>query len=121
MARDVVIDASVASKWILPEPDSNAALAILHEDDVTFHAPELCLAEVLNVLWKRVRRGQLTNDEALAAHDLALELPVRQHAHQPIVTSAFAIALQYEITVYDALYVALARSLGTELITADAG
>jgi predicted nucleic acid-binding protein len=46
-----VIDASVAVKWVLAEPDSVQALALRQHD---LAAPELLVAECANVLWKHV-------------------------------------------------------------------
>jgi predicted nucleic acid-binding protein len=119
MPHDVVIDASLASKWVLPERDSGAALAILRQEDIVFHAPELCVAELVNILWKRVKRGELSPREAIDTLELVRALPVRHHPHEPLADSALAIAIEFDITAYDALYVAVARGLGAEVITAD--
>jgi predicted nucleic acid-binding protein len=119
MERHLVVDASVAAKWILAESGSEAAWELLDNDELTLHAPELCIAELTNTLWKRVRRGELKPFEAIEASGLLRDLPMEEHAHKPIVLSALAIALQQNITVYDALYVALALSLETTVITAD--
>jgi predicted nucleic acid-binding protein len=53
-----VVDASVAVKWYLPEPESDAAGRLLDpEHDLI--APDLLFAEVGNALWKRWRRGEI--------------------------------------------------------------
>jgi predicted nucleic acid-binding protein len=51
----IVIDASVAVKWVVREPDSDAADALL--DDIELIAPVLWLAEAANVLWRRACIG----------------------------------------------------------------
>lgn len=59
----VVIDASIALKWVLDEADAQAADALLDEELI---APALWLVEAANALWRRVTRGKLTAEEAQA-------------------------------------------------------
>lgn len=118
MNEDVVIDASVAAKWVLLEAGSDAAAELLRPG-IAMHTPELCLAELSNVLWKRARRGELTHAEAADALKIAMDLPVRHHPHAPLAPDALLISLEFDITAYDAFYVALARSLDAVMITAD--
>jgi hypothetical protein len=64
-----VIDASVGLKWVLPEPDAAAALALrdrLRETGAPAHVPDLFWAETANVLWRLTRSaaGGLEPDEA---------------------------------------------------------
>jgi predicted nucleic acid-binding protein len=62
----LVIDASVAVKWVIPEPDSERA-----ELDRGLVAPDVLFAACANALWKKVRRGELTKGEAeIAAQTL---------------------------------------------------
>jgi predicted nucleic acid-binding protein len=51
----VVVDASVAIKWFIQEPDRTAARLLL-EPDKRLLAPELLVAEVANAIWKRSSR-----------------------------------------------------------------
>lgn len=59
----LVVDASVALKWVLQEPDSDLAEALARTDE-TLLVPDFWLAEATNVLWLQVRRRLLTPDEA---------------------------------------------------------
>jgi hypothetical protein len=62
----LVVDASVALKWVLEEPDSPAAEALLRiEPDLLI--PDFWLWEATNVLWVQVRRKLFTPDEAREA------------------------------------------------------
>ena len=61
----IVLDASVALKWVLPEDDSDIA-SRLHEWG-PLHAPDVLLIESANALWVRVRRGDMTPADAKAA------------------------------------------------------
>jgi predicted nucleic acid-binding protein len=49
----------VAAKWLVPEPGSAEAEAILAQE-TDIHAPALLLEEIANVLFLKVRRGELT-------------------------------------------------------------
>jgi predicted nucleic acid-binding protein len=113
-----VVDASVVLKWFVPEIHSDAAhrlLAATHQ----FLSPDLLFPEVGNAIWKKVRRGELTAEqgERLAADisNVALEtVPTRG-----LMIDAQALAIATGLTVYDAIYLALAVRLETALITAD--
>jgi predicted nucleic acid-binding protein len=113
-----VVDASVVAKWFIPEVHSDAALRIL-EDAADLLAPDLLVAELGNVLWKKVRLGELRaleGREILAAFEAA---PLRIHPSSPLLELAFEIAITTRRSVYDCLYVALAASNDCRMITAD--
>ena len=57
----IVVDASVAWKWVLHEPRTEAALALKEEELI---APALWLAEAANALWRHVRLGELDRKQA---------------------------------------------------------
>jgi predicted nucleic acid-binding protein len=59
----IVVDASVALKWFLPEPDSAKAEELLGSHDILV-APTLIVSEVCNAVWKRLRRGETTAQHA---------------------------------------------------------
>ena len=113
-----VVDASVAVKWLVPEIHTQEAELLLDSTHVLL-APELLYAEVGNALWKRVRRRELSGEEASlvlgALHRFTLEVtPTRA-----LVNSALELALQADCTVYDGLYLALAIHDECRLVTAD--
>jgi predicted nucleic acid-binding protein len=64
-AERFVIDASIAVKWVVEEPGTASALSLLNQGRLL--APELLVAECANILWKKVRRGELSKDEAVLA------------------------------------------------------
>lgn len=57
----VVIDASVALKWVVPEDGSEAARALRRFELI---APNIWLAEVANALWRHVLRAELEQRQA---------------------------------------------------------
>lgn len=113
-----VVDASLVVKWFVPEIHSDAAqrwLAASHE----YVAPDLLFPEVGNAVWKKVRREELTADEA---HRLVADLErvaVETIGMRGLLPDAVALALEADITVYDATYLTLAVRLDTEVITGD--
>jgi predicted nucleic acid-binding protein len=116
---DLVIDASVAVKWFLPEIHSDEAQRLL---DVRFrrHVPMQLYPEVANVVWKRVHLSrELTADEGREILRHLIMMPLEVHPTTPLLESAFDIAVTAGRTVYDSLYVALAAALGCKLVTAD--
>jgi predicted nucleic acid-binding protein len=117
-----VVDASVLTKWFVErnEPDRERAVALkeIHVSGrSTIQVTELTFLEVLNA----VRYGSGASEEhgsrAVAALE-ALQLKVTDADFQ-LLRKANAIAWAYKITIYDALYVALAEQVGYPLITAD--
>jgi predicted nucleic acid-binding protein len=69
-----VIDASVAIKWVIDEPGTQQAL-LLRQHPLS--APDLLVPECANILWKKVRRQELTRDEATLAAGLLERADVR--------------------------------------------
>lgn len=59
----LIVDASVAAKWVLDEAGSDEARALLTQ---TVAAPDLIYAEVFNAVHKRVRRGEATEEMLVA-------------------------------------------------------
>jgi predicted nucleic acid-binding protein len=117
-----VVDASVLVKWFLHQQEANRdralALRELHiSGRSTIFIPQLALLEVLNAV--RFSPTAKEEDGALALEaleDLHLETKPPEIA---LVRKANAIAWAYKITIYDAVYVALAEQVGYPLITAD--
>lgn len=112
----IVVDASVTLKWVLNEPGTEAALALL-ADELT--APELWLAEAANALWRHVRLGETSAAEALARIDELANAPVASVSIKPYVRRALQIATATRHPVYDCLYLALAEGEKTYVVTDD--
>lgn len=113
-----VIDASVVAAALFQEAHAEAARALLVAD-CELHAPDLILAEVGNVIWKRHGRKEI--DEAEARQMLAdcLRLPLKVVPSGDLVEPALALALRTKRTVYDCLYLALAIGTKAVLVSAD--
>ena len=121
MEKDqIVIDASIVVKWFLEEPYSPQALTLRDKyitRKIILHAPSIMLYEILNVLMKS---GCFKADELLEICNSLNKYGFRLHELEgELKKSAVKIAVQNDITVYDASYVALALKLNSKLYTAD--
>jgi predicted nucleic acid-binding protein len=116
-----VIDASVLVKLFLPEAGSESATVLLESAGIERRrvVPDLAPVECANVLRTSVRRGILS--AAVAQQSVAdlRRLPVDVWPSDELLEPAFDLALSYNITVYDAVYIALAVAIDLPLITAD--
>jgi predicted nucleic acid-binding protein len=120
-----VVDASVAAKWFLPSVNEtlvDEAVQLLTdyaEDKVRFIVPDIFWAEFGNIVWKAVRQGRWLRNAAESAVSSLREQRLPTTPSKDLLTEALNIALTFDRTVYDSLYVALAWTRGSELITAD--
>jgi predicted nucleic acid-binding protein len=114
----IVVDASVAVKWFLPEPHSLQALRLL-EGERELLAPDLIWAEVGNVLWKRWRQGELVDENARTILKDLRKVPLLIHPADEIAEVAWSFASQFQRSFYDSLYLALASSQSCIMVTAD--
>ena len=111
-----VVDASVAAKWLAPEPDSPQAEALLTEDLIV---PDLLYAEVGNILWKKQLRGEMDGATALVGARWLLQVPLQVHSSASLLADALALALQLQHPAYACFYLALAQRMDAPLVTAD--
>ncbi len=113
-----VVDASIAVKWFVRENLHDEAHRLLdHRDALT--APDLIVAEIANVAWKKAIRGEISRDQAQA---IATEISQHIPAFYPsadLIERALKIALDVNHTVYDCLYIACAEAVSGVLVTAD--
>lgn len=105
-----VLDASVAVKLYVPEVHSDLAVRFF-ADNHELIAPDLLPSEFANILWKKsTLRGEITISEGQRILTEFQSLPIDYYSSLDLVDEAFKIATSTQRTVYDSLYVALARS-----------
>jgi predicted nucleic acid-binding protein len=115
----LVVDASVAVKWFVPEAHAAEARQWRGGPD-ELHAPAFFLdLEIASILWKKVRRAEITRPDADLILGQLPALPLTRHPDTPLLASAFDLADRTRRTVYDCKYLALAMHLGGRMLTAD--
>jgi predicted nucleic acid-binding protein len=117
----LVVDASVGLKWVLQEPDSHLAEALVQiEPDLL--VPDFWLNEATNVLWLQVRRKLFTPNEA--REGLALlraQVEPTPTAHMRLHDLALDISIAINHSTYDTLYLAFAVAMGASAVLAADG
>jgi predicted nucleic acid-binding protein len=113
-----VVDASVVAKWFFPEEFSRESRRLLSPQH-TLLAPELIWCEVGNIVWKRVRRGELKTDEATQVISDLIRLPLDVCPSRELLPTALELAMVTDRTVYDCVYLAMALNHKCRLATAD--
>ncbi len=119
---DVVVDASVAAKWLIPEDDSQAAFRMLvrqERGELRLHVPDLVYAEIANLLRRKCLGGELSVAFAERACEYLTELNLQVHPLSGLFGPATAIACKTRSSAYDCIYLVLAEQLGGRLLTAD--
>ena len=120
--RGYVVDASVAVKWFIREreKDREAALNLRGrhiQGQTRMIVPELFLLEVPNAI-KAGRKGTEEELDQVLKTLIDLDLQVERHS-ETVLRKTNAVAWAYNLTWYDAVYVALAEILGFPCVTAD--
>lgn len=114
----LVVDASVAIKWYLPEVHSEKAERLLNSA-VDLCAPDLIFSEIGNILWKRVMRRDMTEEKARSIMYSLRDLPLTIWRADMLAEGALSIACSTKRSFYDSLYLTLAVTSGCRLVTAD--
>jgi len=118
----LIVDASVAVKWVLVEPGGDQALALLRSfaaGETDLIAPRLIQEEVASALAKRFRRRQISSAQAENAFAEFLEHRPGLMDTSDDLRRALALSLEHQISLWDSVYLALAIRTRADLITAD--
>lgn len=113
-----MVDASALSAFLLRE-EGWRNLAGYFANAV---APDHVIKEAANAIWRATRTGILSDEESKKAFSLLLRMVGRNLVLEPelnYLEGAFTLSITYGITVYDALYVALALKRNLPLLTLD--
>jgi len=113
-----VVDASVAVKWLVDEPDHEKARWYLGLP-VDLIAPDIALIEVGNALRKKVERTEISRDQARAGLEKLTRIFDILAPTAPLVPRALDLALDMRHPVYDCIYIACAEQTGATLVTDD--
>ncbi len=114
----LTVDASVVVKWYVPEDlAENARLLRAHR--LELHAPDLLLAEFVNVFWKKHRRQEIPDVSQHLDEIRRLPHDITLHPLSSLIGRAGQISLEFDHPVYDCLYLACAEETGSPFVTAD--
>ena len=118
--KTLVLDASVIVKWYSEEEDTEKALQIRDlflKNKFNIMVPDLMFYEIANVV--RYARGMVDKEkEAILDNIVLLNLEVVSVSRHNLVKS-LSLALKYDITVYDAVYLAISSEKKVVYVTAD--
>jgi len=118
-----VSDARFALSCVVPDeqasPEARRLLLAFHRREVDLAAPSLWEYEIANALRVSVARRRLTQQEASRALRWLLDLGISLREFAPIADRTWDLALEHQLTVYDAAYLALAEEHGCPLYTGD--
>jgi predicted nucleic acid-binding protein len=125
MTTLLVVDASVVVKW-LPifqhenlVPEAENLLVRWEQGSLDLVAPDLIWVEIANVHWRAARQNRCTPADAQASLALLHRHRIPTVRAESLIDRALQIALLHGRTAYDSLYVALAATSNSALITAD--
>ncbi len=113
-----VVDANVAIKWVLLEIHTDSALRLLN-NDYTLLVPDFFFPEIGNILWKRIRRSEITLEEAQENLSELSQVNFQICPSLSVMPLALDIAVRVQQAVYDCVYLALAVTNQCQMVTAD--
>jgi predicted nucleic acid-binding protein len=112
----LVVDASILAPALADAgEDGRRFRERLHSESLA--GPDLLALEVLSVLRRHARRGDLTGAQADAAVDDLVDVPITLYPTAPLLRRVWG--LRANLSSYDAAYVALAEAIDAVLVTAD--
>jgi predicted nucleic acid-binding protein len=118
-----VVDASVASRFLLVEDLSDKAELVLDgflKGELDLKAPGLLVYEVGNTLWKSVKGDFISLEEALEMFSHFLELKIDSiRLSEGEQEEALEWGVKNNATYYDSVYVRSCEKVGGTLLTAD--
>ncbi len=111
----MIVDASVAIKWLVREEDSELADALIMRGGLI--APDLIASEIANAIWKKRSRNELTDIPASLGN--VIEIFDSLEPTAPLIVRATEIAVELSHPAYDCFYLALAEVEDSQAVTAD--
>ena len=115
----IVIDASTITKFVLKEEGWEEVAEYLRDGTSSV---DHIVKESVNAIWMRFRRGEMSLTDAritIEALKEILDKAVRVEGELPYLDEAVNISFSQGVTIYDSLYIAMAKKKGLQLVTAD--
>ncbi|MFT4182877.1 MAG: type II toxin-antitoxin system VapC family toxin [Rhizobium sp.] len=117
MTETLVVDASIAIKWVIEEDGTPLAVGL--RQNHRFAAPDLLTAECASILWKKTQRNELTSGEAAMAAKLLERSNIELFGMRSLLATATEVAVSLGHPAYDCMYICLAASHNWRFVTAD--
>jgi predicted nucleic acid-binding protein len=117
VTETLVIDASIAVKWVVEEEGTPFALMLRRNH--RFVAPDLLVPECANILWKKTHRGELTSAEASLAAGLLERSDIELLPMRALFGKATELAVALDHPAHDCIYLSLAATRKLRFVTAD--
>ncbi len=122
LSGKIVVDSSVAIKWFVLEDHSAQATDLLtafQSGQQRLLAPDFINIEFSNIVWKKqVRQGLSAEDAEVILNDFPL-IGLALTSSGDLLRDAYNLAVTYERTIYDSLYLALSLREQCQMVTAD--
>ena len=118
----IILDSSVIAKWFFPEEDSDIALGIKERfasGKLSITIPVLLYYEINNILRTGAKFARINSNDILKTYQSFLNLNFIAYSTADLLVKTLEIALKYDISSYDASYIALAEHLQIPFLTAD--
>jgi predicted nucleic acid-binding protein len=112
------LDDDVVIKWFVSEALHSEAIGLL-DDPAALHAPDLLVAEVTNIGWRKSRLGEIASSQAEEIAQAMRRGTPLLYPSALFNERALELAVQLDHPIYDCLYLACAETLDGTLITAD--
>lgn len=119
----IVVDSSALSKFLLREEGWEKVVPYLDPSSKPYSV-DILVIEVVNVVWKYMRRYRLiTREQALGIYEQVMKLVggrvITLEPSKKYLREALEIALDYDLPIYDSLFLAQAKSLKAKIVTSD--
>jgi predicted nucleic acid-binding protein len=118
----LILDSSIIVKWFFSENASDKALLIKDQfvkGNISIVIPLIFYYEINNVLKTATKKLQIEQHDAIALYDALFDLNFITYSTESLFKQSLELALKYDISSYDASYVALAEYLQVDFVTAD--
>ncbi len=122
MKKVIIIDASIVAKWLLPDEDdfiANTIKRAFENRQVEIAVPIFIFYEVNNLLKSAALSNRISFRDSLDFYENFLNLNFNIHSSKLLLKNTLQTALEFEISSYDASYIALAEYLKIPFYTAD--
>lgn len=113
----MIVDASVALKWVLTESDSERASRIVRRGDLA--APAMLHVELGYTLTKLARQRLLNQADAVNAWRSLRQTDMLIYDDEALLEPAVELSLALNASFYGCVYLALAVETADQVVTAD--